>query len=206
MLWSKPLPDGTEFNLSAQVPGAYLQHSSNLGDFTLSSDAVGATYRHVKAMAPIIELIPEKEIDAFFSLCSTIGAFIIFPSRRVYMKPTINGARGMHHLVRDRFDLTLECIRIHYDGGASPLDDTLERYREFFNLFGRFQNYVEFFLLDDLVETKDGSVKFFTPFEWFERSPLPSSVEEYHQYRANFTTFIEARNSRIAELSIPSNS
>lgn len=85
------------------------------------------------------------------------------------MKPTLDCARGMHHLVRNRFHLTLECIRIHYAGGVSPLGDTLERYRGFFSLFGLFQNYVEFFLLDDLVETKNGSVKFFTPFVGFEK-------------------------------------
>lgn len=55
LLWSKPLPNGTDFKRFREVPGAYLHHFSNLGDFALSSDAIGATYRHVTAMAPIIE-------------------------------------------------------------------------------------------------------------------------------------------------------
>ncbi|WP_113903400.1 DUF6994 family protein [Brevibacterium celere] len=36
---------------------------------------------------------------------------------------TINGARGLHPRIVDRFDLTLECIRRHYRGEPSPLAD-----------------------------------------------------------------------------------
>ena len=52
--------------------------------------------------------------------------------------------------IKDRFDLTVECIRRHYCGKPSPLNDTLARYADFFGLFGGFQGYVEHFLLPGL--------------------------------------------------------
>jgi hypothetical protein len=81
----------------------------------------------------------------------SIGARIVFPCKTVNGKWTINQARGMHKAIRDRFDLTLEAIRRHYAGEASPLADVLARYGDFFALFETFEGYVEFFLLNDLV-------------------------------------------------------
>ena len=61
-------------------------------------------------MSHIINKIPSDEIDSFYALCSTI-AYIIYPSKRVDKKMTINGART-NGKIKDRFDLTfLECIR-----------------------------------------------------------------------------------------------
>lgn len=74
-------------------------------------------------------------------------------------KQTINGRRGTHHQIKDRFDLTLECIRRHYTGEGSPLADTLDRYTGFFALFQDFAGYVNFFFLSDLVRD-DGGVRF----------------------------------------------
>ena len=79
-------------------------------------------------MSHIINKIPSDEIDSFYALCSTIGAYIIYPSKRVDKKMTINGARGTNGKIKDRFDLTLECIRRHYLNEESPLSETLERY------------------------------------------------------------------------------
>ena len=140
-LWSKPLPDGSKFTLSTGHPRAYLYHKSLQGEFFLSSDALGHSYRYVKAMAPVIEQIPKEELDQFFSLCSTVGAYTVFPSQRINGKPTINGARGLHWQIRDRFDLTLECIRRYYRNEESPLVVALTRYSSFFELFGSFDGY-----------------------------------------------------------------
>ena len=63
---------------------------------------------------------------------------------------TINGSRGINHKIKDRFDLTLECIRRHYFNEDNPLSDTLQRYSDFFSLFQKFQGYIDFFLLQDL--------------------------------------------------------
>lgn len=45
---------------------------------------------------------------------------MVFPSNMVDGKMTINWARGCHTRITDRFDLTVECIRRHYQGGDSP--------------------------------------------------------------------------------------
>ena len=39
LLWSKPLPNGMPFYLNSNSPGKYLYHQSELGEFTLTSDA-----------------------------------------------------------------------------------------------------------------------------------------------------------------------
>ena len=197
LLWSKPLPDGSAFILSDTRPAAYLHHISQRGEFHLSSDSVGHTYRHVRAMSRIVSEVPEEEVQAFFSICSTIGAYIVFPSQKVGNKATINGARGMHHKVRDRFDLTLECIRGYYQGQDSPLRETLARYDAFFKLFNDFSGYVEFFLFQDMAMEDGASVRFFLPFDGFDASPLPGNLEEYRAYRDRVVDFIAARNERV---------
>ncbi|MCG6560827.1 hypothetical protein MB818_21730 [Ruegeria sp. 1NDH52C] len=200
MLWSKPLPNGSAFYLSDSRPGTYLYHKSELGEFFLSSDSFGHTYRYVKAMAPIIDRIPEDELTRFFSICSTVGAYILFPSRQVERKPTINQARGMHGKIRDRFDLSLECIRRHYDNQSSPLSETLARYAYFFDLFGNFRGYVQFFLLQDFVSDDGTSINFLLPFTDFDAMPLPSDVHEYRSYRDRLVESVIARNRRIETL------
>jgi hypothetical protein len=46
-------------------------------------------------------------------LTYTMGGMMLFPSNVVEGKMTINGARGCHPRLKDRFDLTVECIRLH---------------------------------------------------------------------------------------------
>ena len=198
LLWSKPLPDGSRFMLSTATRGAYLHHSSQRGEFHLASDAIGHTYRHSKLVASVISQVPENELDDFFAHCSTIGAYTIFPGRMVNRKPTINAARGLHPKVGDRFDLTLECIRRHYAGGVSPLSDVLMRYRDFFNLFGSFKGYVEFFLFQDLVQGDGRAINFFLPHTDFGHSPYPGNLGTYRAYRNAVMAFVAARNARIA--------
>lgn len=76
---------------------------------------------------------------------STIGAFTLFPKKQIDRKNNINQARGMNSFINDRFDLTLECIRLYYNGEESPLYDTLLRYYAFFDLFKSFEGYIQFF-------------------------------------------------------------
>jgi hypothetical protein len=193
-LWTKPLPSGALFNLE-RAPGAYLTHTSHLGDFKLSSDTISNSLRSNKRRASLIAQIPSVKLDAFQSLGSTVGARILFPGNRVDGKPTINVARGFNAQIADRFDLTLECIRLHYLGQASPLAATLDRYAEFFALFGSFEGYVHFFLLDDLV--RNDQVKFYLPFDGEFGQPLPNTVDEYNEYMANSLGIVAARNRRI---------
>ena len=152
-------------------------------------------------MAHITGQFTADEMDSFFSICSTIGAYIIFPAKQIDKKMTINGARGMNHKIQDRFDLTLECIRLFYLEKNSPLTDTFVRYSSFFSLFSDFKGYVNFFLLQDLVDENCSEIKFWCQFKGFDHQPLPSSVSEYRGYKNNLTSFVTARNKRIVSFS-----
>jgi hypothetical protein len=196
LLWSKPLPSGHEFTLAPES-GAYLVHRSELGEFFLASDSISNSIRSHKSKASLISQIPAADLDAFQALGATIGASIIFPGNGINGSATINAARGFNPRVRDRFDLTLECIRRLYAGRPNPLDATLNLYEDFFELFNDFDGYVDFFLLQDLLENQE--IKFFLPFEeGFSSTVLPNSVDEYFTFKNNTMNFVAARNLRIA--------
>jgi hypothetical protein len=198
LLWSKPLPSGALFDLDVTTPGTYLHHHSELGEFDLSSDTVIHTFSGWPKLRHIIDQIPEEETEAFNRIGYTIGGMMVFPGFQVDRKMTINQHRGCHPRIRDRFDLTLECIRRHYLDEPSPLSATLARYADFFGLFGDFAGYVDFFHLQDLVDEATLTVKFSMPFEDFAASPLPDTLDAYIAYRQRAIEFIEARNRRIA--------
>jgi hypothetical protein len=193
-LWSKLLPTGAPFNLSDSTAGIYLHHRSAVGEFFLASDAVIPSFRK---NARIKTLIPESEVEAFNALGYTIGGMMLFPGNKIDGKMTINGARGCHPRIRDRFDLTSECIRRLYDNEESPLSSTLSRYAAFFSLFSDFRGYVDFFLLQDLVTSNAREVKVSRPFDDFRGSPVPGNANEYRAYRDDAVAFIRARNRRI---------
>jgi uncharacterized protein DUF6994 len=138
------------------------------------------------------------EHKAFNHIGYTIGGMVVFPGHQVDGKMTINQARGCRAKIKDRFDLTVECIRRHYLGESSPLADVLARYAGFFELFGDFAGYVEFFHLEDLVNEVTSTVTFFTPFEDFDAEPLPVTLDAYIGYRERAIEFIQSRNRRIA--------
>ena len=196
-LWSKPLPGGVVFDLIDTTPGVYLHHRSEIGEFFLSSDSVVPSFTRERRLAHIIEQIPTQELNSFNRIGYTIGGMMIFPGNRIDGKMTINGARGFHPRIKDRFDLTVECVRRHYLNLSSPLSEPLKRYADFFGLFENFRGYVEFFLLQDLVSENFSAVKFFAPFDDFKTSPLPSDKEIYIRYKKLAVNFIEARNRRI---------
>jgi hypothetical protein len=199
-LWSKSLPSGRAFHLDDAVRDAYLHHRSELGTFSLSSDSVIPTFTKWASLKRIIEFFTEEEHEAFRAMSYTIGGMMVFPGNRIDGKQTINGARGFNRKIADRFDLTLECIRRHYLGQRSPLDETLIRYQEFFELFDDFRGYVEFFLLQDLVTTNGSAVRFFMPFDDFNTPSVPWDADSYKEYRRLSIEFIEARNRRISSI------
>jgi len=196
-LWSKPLPNGKNFEISDNTRGAYLHHKSELGEFYLGSDAITHSYKHHIRMQPLLQQIT-SEVDDLFDTGSTIGGYIVFPGNQIDGKFTINQARGVHGRINDRFDLTLECIRLYYLGQTSPLFDTLLRYKGFFDLFGSFVGYIQFFLLDDLIDERN-DVKFYLPFDGFKTRPTIADTNEYLLYKAGVMKFIRSRNSRIEE-------
>lgn len=201
LLWSKPLPTGAPFDLDAK-----LHHKSELGEFWLASDGIAQTY--IRWMRParlvkVVQDVPAEETAAFYDFGHTVAAYLVFPPQtRVagVWRQSINQRRGTDAKIRDRFDLTLECIRRHYSGLDSPLSDDLATYGAFFGLFGDFRGYVDHFLLNDLVVPGYGAVRFFKEFDDFTGDPLPAgSVDEYRLYMSRSMAFIAARNNRIAE-------
>jgi hypothetical protein len=195
-LWSKPLPCGEVLDLNSATHGHYLLHRSDeRGEFSLSSDAVVASFRYV----PMVQE-EEEELREFRYIGYTMGGMMLWPGNRVGGKATINGARGLHPRIRDRFDLTLECVRRHYSGEDSPLRAVLALYADFFDLFVDFRGFVEFFLLQDAVTVDCDAVIFCAPLRDFSTSSvIPQTMEEYREYRQRSIAFIEARNRRIAE-------
>ncbi|MGB9590915.1 MAG: DUF6994 family protein [Candidatus Kryptoniota bacterium] len=197
LLWRKRLPSGELFDLRDDKPGCYLFYSSPSETFSLGSDAITNSYKHQMKKKWLTTQIPEVVQD-LFNRGSTIGAYLIFPNNQINRKHTINQARGIHPLIDDRFDLTLECIRRYYIDKPNPLAETLRRYASFFKLFESFEYYIEFFLLNDLVD-QQGNIRFYLPFDDFQSPPEFRSVEDYVIYRDRVVEFINERNRRIEE-------
>lgn len=193
-LWSKPLPNGQMFDLSKKS-GTYLYHNSELGEFNLGSDAITHSYKNQKRKQWLIKQVA-NEVDELFKIGSTIGAYTLFPKNKIDNKFTINQARGVNSLIDDRFDLTLECIRLFYLEHNSPLYDTLFRYKKFFNLFEDFKGYIDFFLLNDLIDD-NLEIKFYLPFDNFKTKPIFSGVDDYLSYKRAVVNFVNSRNKRI---------
>lgn len=203
LLWSKPLPSGMDFHLTPQSQHPYaLLHDSDLGLFRLTSDSVLPTFTRRRDMQAIIGQLPPADIDAFNTITYTIGGMILWPGNRIDGRWTINQARGCTGRIADRFDLTIECVRRHYEGDDThPLGDVLARYRAFFDLFGSFAGYVDFWLLDDLLDA-EGCVKFFLASDDFSLPAIPRSRADYHVFRDRTIEFVTARNRRISQLAL----
>jgi hypothetical protein len=202
LLWSKPLPSGKIFTLTDTDSSSYLTYSSAQNEISLSSDSISNSYRDKKALSSITSEL-SKEVEEFRNIGSTIGGYILFPGKKIDGKMTINGARGFNQKIADRFDLTLECIRLHYLGKTNSLQEVLDQNSSFFKLFESFAGYVDFFLLQDLVSPNYESINFFTPIKQiFESSPLPATQAEYQQYMKRSTSFTAKRNERIKAWSL----
>ena len=198
-LWSKPLPNGVLFELDDTKSNVYLYHQSEIGEFFLSSDSAIHTFSRWASMAHIINQLKQGEAEEFRRVGYSMGGMIIFPANRIEGKNTINVARGFHPLIKDRIDLTVECIRRYYKNEKSPLSEVLTRNADFFAIFSDFKGYVEFFLLQDLVTDDFSSIKFFITFEDFKTPVVPKTLDAYLSYKHLTIKFTNERNQRILE-------
>ena len=199
-LWSKQLPIGE--HLEIEEIDSSLVYRFNMQALKFSSDSISNSYIGTKRISHLTGEIPQSEFEEFRDKGSTIGGYIIFPSTRLDGKMTINGARGFNSKIADRFDLTLECIRLHYLKLENPLESTLNSpiNNFFFSRFKNFRGYVEFFLLQELVDSSFEKINFFTELKTpFQKSPIPETAAEYRAYKAATLRFIELRNSRISD-------
>ena len=193
LLWSKPLPNGKTLSLETSN-GCYLKGN---GVF-FGSDSITATFRngrnkHFNEFKAAIPNYAEYEKQTLSKLY-TIGGTIIFPQTPWSM----NRARGCHPRICDRWDLTMECIRRFYIGESSPLDKSISECKEFFEWFGDFKGYVDFFLLQDCVDSSY-NVKFWLNTPLFESNPIPQDLESYIAWVDTQLDFAEKRDRRILE-------
>lgn len=193
-LWSKRLPNGQYVDLSMGTGRNYLIWDN----FCFASDNIAASFRYKKNRHLITELeniLPNYKavMEDYLHKTYTIGGTVLFPKRRW----SINQARGCNPKIKDRWDLTLECIRKYYLDEDSPLYTTLQKDKDFFDLFVDFKGYVDFFYLQDCVTANYGSVIFGMEYTGFTDNPLPKTTEEYLKWLEHNLDFVQKRNLRI---------
>ena len=152
---------------------------------------------------------------------SNIGSFVLFPTKA---KNGFNAVRGCHPAIRDRFDLTLECIRFYYQRQANPAygkdlfknENFRNLYKalfvkdnqDFFNLFADFRAYVDYFYLQDFVSADytyvkdltrddDAPVQLWLGSDGNFQDPMPQTADAYLQWMNNQLAVIEKRTQRI---------
>ncbi|MDP9905587.1 DUF6994 family protein [Arthrobacter bambusae] len=208
LLWSKKLRSGVLFAPTAPPArrDGYLIFTDTSGArHWYGSDAITSshtTWLRPKALVDAIASLNETQRSRYLNQPYTIGSSMIWPVRSKD-RPTMNTARGFGpsgRLIADRMDLTLECIRRHYTGEPeSPLTSVLNAYADFFALFDGFAEFVDFFHLQDLVTPDYDEVRFYLPFDNFERSGAPATTAEYVTYREAALEFIAGRARRMAK-------
>ena len=155
--------------------------------------AIIARYRQEDAEIEAMRRAYVEKIDY------TIGSSLVFPvaSNGHPIRASMNAARGLNYSVHDRMDLTLECIKRFYEGQTEgyPLIKTLNKSKDFFDLFKGFRQYVDFFFLNDLVDENYNIVGFNPPVSF--NTPFPLTREDYKKYLQDNLTFIKKRNERI---------
>lgn len=197
LIWNKKVPDESlpdrNFKLDEHL------HCKSF-DIRFGVDCFLNLYlSHTK---PIIKNIVDKAYEnnpteRFQEPPYTIGASLIFPKNGTN---SINSRRGCTFEIRDRIDLTLECIRRYYAKELpNPLSECLEANKNFFDLFLTFEQYIEFFLLQDFVSKDLKHVNFFLPFDNFQSDGYPKNVHEWKTLRDALTKLVKARNKRIDE-------
>jgi hypothetical protein len=212
-LWGRPVLGVAPFTLevtSGSSCGIRLR-SGDSDEFYLSSDGIIPTWSTsgwTKRITPDVVAEIAEDADDFYRIACTIGGYIVFPLNRTGQTGhSINQSRGMHPQIADRFDITLECIRRHYGEpeAENPLGARLAYYADYFALFGDFDTYVRFFVLDDLVtQNRDAVTSLMTgeTITEFSSPAFARSATDYAQYRERTIAFVNARNARIRELSL----
>ncbi len=195
ILWSKTLPNGECLNLK-ESNHEYLSWNGH----RFGSDSITASFRYEKNRSFLEEVengIPNYRgyVEDFLRKAYTIGGCIIFPKHN----QSINQCRGVNPLIRDRFDLTLECIRKYYLDESSPLYETLKKDEWFFELFVDFKGYVDFFFLQDCVSKDYSKVLFWLGNGDFTVDNMPKTVEEYTNWISLNLEFVRKRNTKIRE-------
>lgn len=198
ILWSKELPNGEIMELLSGAPSDYLTWR----DFRFGSDSILVSFRYYgyrHMLEKVSEAVEDYKsfVEDYLHKMYTIGGTIIFPKRMWGM----NQSRGCNPLIRDRWDLTLECIRRYYANEDSPLHEVIQKDKSFFDLFIDFKGYVDFFFLQDCVTRDYSKVIFWEGDGSFRKNPLPQTVQDYLAWIDAELDFVRKRNDRIKEYS-----
>ena len=107
-------------------------------NFRFGSDSILASFRYSryrKLLEEVSKTMPNYQsfIEDFIHRTYTIGGSIIFPKEN-----SINRARGVNPFIKDRWDLTLECIRRYYKNDSSRFYETLAKKQRIFRFIYRF--------------------------------------------------------------------
>ena len=193
ILWSRDLPNGMHMNLSKDLTWNRMRFGSD-------SIIVSFRYKNQPLAEEIKKALPDykKYFYEYALKSNTIAGYTIFPKHQGSM----NQNRGTNHLICDRWDLTLECIRRFYCEEKSPLSDAIEKDRFFYNLFVDFKGYIDFFFFNDCVSDDYSKVNIWIGDDKFEESGLPNTIEEYFNYIEAEMSFLEKRRTRIKEYCI----
>ncbi len=194
-VWSRKLPCGETMALQRGTGPNYLTWK----DFRFGSDSIVVSFRYEKyryMLDEVQKVVPNYMafVETYLHRAYTIGGMMIFPKHA----GSINQAKGTSPKLRDRWDLTLECIRRYYCNEDSPISKTLARDKDFFDLFVDFKGFVDYFFLQDCVSPDYSSVKIWVGNAEFTEEPLPKTVDEYLLWISLQMDFLEKRNKRIA--------
>lgn len=187
-LWSRDLPNGMHMNLSEDLTWNGMRFGSD-------SIIVSFRYKDQPLAEEIKKALPDykKFFYEYIQKSNTIAGYTIFPKH----SGSMNQNRGTNHLIRDRWDLTLECIRRFYCNEQSPLSDTIEKDKEFYDLFVDFKGYIDYFFFNDCVSDDYRHVNIWIGDADFKESGLPKTTEEYFKYIEAEMSFLEKRRNRI---------
>lgn len=204
ILWSSRELSSKSFKLVNGPANKLIYENGDLSIAFTPDSITNSFYRH-KRRTKIIDQYCEEDseirnlLNDYFKTDYVIGSSIIFPVsiNGISIQKTLNIKRGISRYIRDRFDLTLECIRRYYDfsNRKSPLLDDIEKNRPFFDLFHDFRTYVDFFFLNDLVDDNYNVISFTECID-FEHA-YPKDRDEYKMYLKHMMDFYISRNKRI---------
>ncbi len=194
ILWSKDLPNGQRMKLTSHKAPYYLSWNNHY----LGSDTIIVSLRYLRNKQ-IIEQVNAMQSDyilyweTLIRKAYTIGGTILFPVHRM----SLNQRRGMNKRISDRWDLTLECIRLYYEGKESPLYKGIVEDKAFFDLFVDFKGYTDFFFLQDMVSDDYSKVNIWVGNGNFQEDGLPKTVDDYLLFIDKELEFLQKRNQRI---------
>ena len=179
LLWSKSLPNGEVMELEDGKNVFYLRWK----DFYFGNDSITASFRYYRNrvfLEKVKNEVPDyhQYVESYLHRLYQIGGEVIFPS----IRGGINQSRGFNPRIKDRWDLTLECIRRHYNGEDSPLKIILDKNKSFFELFVDFKGYVDFFFFQDCVNDNYSKVLLWLDTPLFVTNPIPQTTDDYFEF------------------------